>query len=214
MMRTSDLECAYLADVFGNLVANFCIHRRFRKSRLQQCLSCLGDLMLLQPTNTFHVLRHAETLYTLGEYGPAYMGFCRALEMAGKMSDGGLGRRAGYGIKLCLRRLGSLSSETDASAASLSQAGDARKGKKKAIAAASTTDGDDSSLPKRAKDVDAMVAEQLLQAYSKGELVWLLGGVLTEQLLFQAGQIQKTELLGMMKTKYYNYGWRGKRKDR
>ena len=115
-----------------------------RLGMLPQALSCLADLILLQPTNTFHVLRHAEMLYTLGEYAPAYRGFCRALEMAGPMSEGGVGRRAGFGVKLCLKRLGALDTESAS---------------KRSV---------DATLPKKARDIDALVSQELLHAYGKG----------------------------------------------
>ena len=99
-----------------------------------------------------HLLRHAETLYTLGDYTLAYREFCRVLEMAGPMDERGLGRRAGFGIKMCLRRL-------DATASISSE-------KSKAVAKAASGAP---SAPKRARDIDALVTQELLKAYAKGE---------------------------------------------
>jgi hypothetical protein len=39
-----------------------------RALRYEQSLSALEDLILIQPENTFHILRYAETAYTAGEY--------------------------------------------------------------------------------------------------------------------------------------------------
>lgn len=122
-------------------------------------LACLADLILLQPTNTFHVLRHAETAYTMGDYAAAYREFCRALEMAGPMTEGGLGRRAAFGIKLCLRRMGSMEGTPSSSST----------GKNKDTAGSTIMVADETLLPKRAKDIDALVTKELLETYAKGE---------------------------------------------
>jgi hypothetical protein len=119
--------------------------------RLQQSLACLSDLIILQPTNTFHVLRAAETHYTLGAYSTAYKTFCRALEMAGELDKGGLGRRAAIGVKMCLRKIPSTSSPASAG------------GNKKEVARLAETTPD---APKKANDIDALVTEELMKAYT------------------------------------------------
>ncbi|KAK9898705.1 hypothetical protein P389DRAFT_167255, partial [Cystobasidium minutum MCA 4210] len=124
-----------------------------------QSLSCLGDLILLEPTNTFHILRHAETAYTIGDYALAYRGFLRALEMAGPMTEGGLGRRAGLGAKLALRRLNALQSNSSSTEKE-------KKGKGREIALNSVES--DVSPPKKAKDIDALITQELLVVYSRG----------------------------------------------
>lgn len=142
-----------------------------RLGMLPQALSCLSDLILLQPTVTFHVLRHAEMLYTLGEYASAYKGFCRALEMAGPMSDGGAGRRAGFGVKLCLKRLGPLGEESTS---------------RRSV---------DATLPRKAKDIDALVTQELLLAYGKGECRWKVetGEERLTRLICQLGEKKVTK---------------------
>jgi len=76
------------------------------------------------------------------------------------MVDGGLGRRAGFGIKLCLKRLGSLE-DSPASASGT--------GKGRARDTNTNGGGDAVALPKRAKEMDALVTGELLKAYGKGE---------------------------------------------
>ncbi|EFP92949.1 uncharacterized protein PGTG_18962 [Puccinia graminis f. sp. tritici CRL 75-36-700-3] len=68
-----------LADIYASL------------GLYEQSLSALEDLILIQPENTFHILRYAETAYTAGEY---------ELE-----SKGGPCRRAALGLKVCIQRL-------------------------------------------------------------------------------------------------------------
>lgn len=86
------------------------------------------------------------------------------------MSEGGLGRRAGYGIKLCLRRLGSLEPEHK----QVVEITDKRKSKKQLALGASADSAEVTQAavpPKKAKDVDALVAEEILKAYSQGESI-------------------------------------------
>lgn len=139
--------------------------------RYPQALSCLADLILLEPTNTFYVLRHAETAYTIGDYPLAYRGFLRALEMAGPMVDGGLGRRAGLGAKLALKRMNALSApENSQNAIATTSTASSTKGKKGKETALPNTGTLEShvSLPKKAKDIDAIITQELLVAYSRG----------------------------------------------
>ncbi|CAD6581665.1 MAG: hypothetical protein CYPHOPRED_001675 [Cyphobasidiales sp. Tagirdzhanova-0007] len=126
--------------------------RKHALSQLQQSLSCISDLILLEPTNTFHVLRHAETCYTLGDYATAYRGFCRALEMGGRMNEGGLGRRAGMGVKLCLQRM------TDPS-------GGVNTSKKDVARAANSETEVGVQGPRKGNDIDALVTQEILFAY-------------------------------------------------
>ncbi|KAH9807903.1 hypothetical protein DFH28DRAFT_1071478 [Melampsora americana] len=68
-----------------------------------QALSALEDLIILQPDNTFHLLRYAETAYTASYFEVAYQTYLRVIEVSEKISDaskGGPARRAAIGIKL------------------------------------------------------------------------------------------------------------------
>ncbi|ORY89170.1 hypothetical protein BCR35DRAFT_276278, partial [Leucosporidium creatinivorum] len=71
-----------------------------------QSLSALSHLLLLAPHNPFHLLHHAETAYTLGDYPLAWKEFSRVVEMCegvtkgDKEGSGGAGRRAAVGAKL------------------------------------------------------------------------------------------------------------------
>lgn len=143
--------------------------------RYAQSLSCLGDLILLEPTNTFYVLRHAETAYTIGDYALAYRGFLRAFEMAGPMVDGGLGRRAGLGAKLALKRMNALggASTSGPSTTVVTTVKEKNSKKGKEVALLGNANGgiveSDVSPPKKAKDIDALITQELLVAYSRGE---------------------------------------------
>ncbi|MBW0473194.1 hypothetical protein O181_012909 [Austropuccinia psidii MF-1] len=73
----------------------------------EQSLSALEDLILLQPENTFHLLRYAETAYTMEEFELAYKTYLRIIELSDQISDeskGGPCRRAAIGLKLCIDR--------------------------------------------------------------------------------------------------------------
>ncbi|EGG00939.1 uncharacterized protein MELLADRAFT_79136, partial [Melampsora larici-populina 98AG31] len=52
-----------------------------------QALSALEDLIILQPDNTFHLLRYAETAYTAGHFELAYQTYLRVIELSEKISD-------------------------------------------------------------------------------------------------------------------------------
>jgi hypothetical protein len=95
----------------------------------------------------------------LGDYNLAYREFCRVFEMAGSPSAGGIGRRAAFGIKMCLRKL-------DATAATAAPA--ASGSGTKAVAKTSAETAATQSAPKRARDIDAMITQELLKAYAKG----------------------------------------------
>ncbi|KNF02995.1 hypothetical protein PSTG_03944 [Puccinia striiformis f. sp. tritici PST-78] len=74
----------------------------------EQSLSALEDLILIQPENTFHILRYAETAYTAGEYELAYQTYLRVIELSDRIStesQGGPCRRAALGLKVCIQRL-------------------------------------------------------------------------------------------------------------
>lgn len=74
----------------------------------EQSLSALEDLILLQPENTFHLLRYAETAYTSGEYDLSYNTYLRVIELSDRISGeskGGPCRRAAIGLKVCMQRL-------------------------------------------------------------------------------------------------------------
>jgi len=66
-----------------------------------QSLSALSHLILLVPHNPYHLLHHAETAYTMGDFNLAYLEFLRVIEMSdGVGAVGGAGRRAAMGVKL------------------------------------------------------------------------------------------------------------------
>ncbi|SGY64301.1 BQ5605_C007g04893 [Microbotryum silenes-dioicae] len=71
-----------------------------------QSLTALSHLILLATHNPFHLLHHAETAYTLGQYDLAFKEFLRVIEMSDGMQ--GAGRRAGTGARLCIERLRSI----------------------------------------------------------------------------------------------------------
>lgn len=79
--------------------------------------------------------------------------------MAGPMTEGGLGRRAGLGAKLALRRLNALQSNSSSTEKE-------KKGKGREIALNSVES--DVSPPKKAKDIDALITQELLVVYSRG----------------------------------------------
>jgi hypothetical protein len=71
------------------------------RNRYAQSLSALSHLILLAPHNPYHLLRHAETAYTLADFPLAYKEFLRVVEMSeGVSASGGVGRRAAMGAKL------------------------------------------------------------------------------------------------------------------
>lgn len=94
--------------------------------------------------------------------------------MAGSMVDGGLGRRAGIGAKLALKRLNALhtgeSSNAIATTSSTATSGKNKKGKAFALSGANTVESD-VSPPKKANDIDAIITQELLVAYSRGEFM-------------------------------------------
>jgi hypothetical protein len=65
--------------------------------------------MLLQPQNSWTVLKYAETAYTAGEIETAWKTYLRVVEISDDEGAGlqGAGRRAAFGAKLV--RLASLS---------------------------------------------------------------------------------------------------------
>lgn len=79
--------------------------------------------------------------------------------MAGVMTEGGLGRRAGLGAKLALKRLHALSNSNTKEKE--------KKGKGKEVALVSIES--DVSPPKKARDIDALITQELLVVYSRGE---------------------------------------------
>jgi len=94
--------------------------------------------------------------------------------MAGSMVDGGLGRRAGFGAKLALKRMNALNAAESSSNATVTAPtatnGRSKKGKEVAMSGTSNVESD-VSPPKRAKDIDALITQELLVAYSRGESV-------------------------------------------
>ncbi|EGG00374.1 uncharacterized protein MELLADRAFT_111916 [Melampsora larici-populina 98AG31] len=73
-----------------------------------QALSALEDLIILQPDNTFHLLRYAQTAYTARHFELAYQTYLRVVELGERISDawrGGPVRRAAIGLKLCINKL-------------------------------------------------------------------------------------------------------------
>ncbi|KAA1101502.1 hypothetical protein PGT21_022763 [Puccinia graminis f. sp. tritici] len=85
-----------LADIYASL------------GLYEQSLSALEDLILIQPENTFHILRYAETAYTAGEYELSYKTYLRVIELSDRISSeskGGPCRRAALGLKVCIQRL-------------------------------------------------------------------------------------------------------------
>lgn len=79
--------------------------------------------------------------------------------MAGVMTEGGLGRRAGLGAKLALKRLDALNNSNIKEKE--------KKGKGREVAL--VTVESDVSPPKKAKDIDALITQELLVVYSRGE---------------------------------------------
>ncbi|KAL8292808.1 hypothetical protein RQP46_000502 [Phenoliferia psychrophenolica] len=112
-----------------------------------QSLSALSHLVLLLPHNPYHLLRHAETAYTLGDYQVAYKEMLRVIEMSdGVTGQGGVGRRAAMGVKLCIARLSHPSSSSTSSSSA----------------------SDDKVLkPQKLNDVDLLVSKLVLDAYAK-----------------------------------------------
>jgi hypothetical protein len=101
--------------------------------------------------------------------------------MAGPMFAGGLGRRAGFGAKLCLKRMKSLSSEsknTVSTATSSTEKSNSKKGKEVALANSKALDAlSGTKPPKMAKDMDALITQELMVAYARGELRFPLIGI-------------------------------------
>ena len=88
--------------------------------------------------------------------------------MAGPMKEGGLGRRAGLGIKLCLQRMGGPivvgNRSTSGSAATSTSTS------KNQLVRSSDADSEkEVDSPRRAKEIDALVTEELLFAYTLSE---------------------------------------------
>lgn len=79
--------------------------------------------------------------------------------MAGVMTEGGLGRRAGLGAKLALKRLDALNNSNIKEKE--------KKGKGREVALVNVES--DVSPPKKAKDIDALITQELLVVYSRGE---------------------------------------------
>lgn len=78
--------------------------RPARVPRYPQSLAALSHLILLAPHNPYHLLRHAETAYTIGDFPLAYKELLRVVEMSnGVAGTGGVGRRAAMGVKLVRR---------------------------------------------------------------------------------------------------------------
>lgn len=112
--------------------------------------------------------------------------------MAGPMVRGGLGRRAGFGAKLCLKRMNSLGDEeqgTSIGSSSSSSSAEkknaitnsatfsSKKGKDVAVMKSKDNDGSSGGYapsntkpPKFAKDIDALITQELLVAYARGRL--------------------------------------------
>lgn len=91
--------------------------------------------------------------------------------MAGPMVDGGLGRRAGLGAKLALKRMNALNApERSRNAITTTSAAINLKSRKGKEIAASSSDALEShvSPPKNAKDIDAIITQELIVAYSRG----------------------------------------------
>ncbi|GAA5858895.1 hypothetical protein JCM8547_007146 [Rhodosporidiobolus lusitaniae] len=78
-----------------------------------QALSAAGHAVLLQPQNTWTLLKHAETAYTAGEVETAWKEYLKVVEMSDDDGKGlqGAGRRAAIGANLCLPRLRASSSK-------------------------------------------------------------------------------------------------------
>ncbi|GAA5823959.1 hypothetical protein JCM11251_003358 [Rhodosporidiobolus azoricus] len=83
-----------------------------------QALSALSHAILIQPQNSWTLLKYAETAYTAGEVNVAWKSYWRVVEMSDDEGKGlqGPGRRAAMGAKLCLSRLRSSSSSSLSSA--------------------------------------------------------------------------------------------------
>ncbi|GAA5917266.1 hypothetical protein JCM6882_009267 [Rhodosporidiobolus microsporus] len=72
-----------------------------------QALSALGHAVLIQPQNSWTLLKYAETAFTAAEIEVAWKSYLRVVEMCDDEGKGlqGPGRRAAMGAKLCLSRL-------------------------------------------------------------------------------------------------------------
>ncbi|GAA5993513.1 hypothetical protein JCM10908_000626 [Rhodotorula pacifica] len=73
-------------------------------------LTCINHAIVLAPHDPFVALKGAEISYTMGEYGEAWKGFCRVVEMSTEQGDEevvlkGAARRAAMGAKLCIPHL-------------------------------------------------------------------------------------------------------------
>lgn len=78
------------------------------------------------------------------------------------MTEGGIGRRAGLGAKMCLRRLHALSSTSTTGEKE-------KKGKARELMAPTNGQIDTVTPPKKAHDIDALITQELLTIYSRGE---------------------------------------------
>ncbi|KAK4056156.1 Inositol phosphatase SIW14 [Microbotryomycetes sp. JL221] len=111
-----------------------------------QSLSALSHLILLAPFNPFYVLWHAETAYTLQDFNLAYKQFLRVIELTEQIeSNGGVGTRAAFGVKLCLARINS----------------------SKSVATTKPNSANDTSMtPQHGQDIDLVITKALLNSYS------------------------------------------------
>lgn len=136
-----------------------------------QSLAALSHLILLAPHNPYHLLHHAETAYTLGDFPLAYKELLRVIEMSdGVTGTGGVGRRAAIGVKLV-----SFSTSQAPTGHLLLRGG---LGSKALVANATswqciarlqargTAVVDPLLKPQKVKDVDLLVSKLILDAYS------------------------------------------------
>ncbi|PLW27167.1 hypothetical protein PCASD_22136 [Puccinia coronata f. sp. avenae] len=68
----------------------------------------LADAYASLGLNTFHILRNAETAYTVGEYELSYKTYLRVIELSDRISSeskGGPCWRAALGLKMCIQQL-------------------------------------------------------------------------------------------------------------
>ncbi|KAM0787038.1 hypothetical protein ACM66B_006304 [Microbotryomycetes sp. NB124-2] len=150
-----DMLVSFLDTFYNDTDAWAQLAQAYQSMQLySQSLSALSHLLLLAPYNPFYLLWHAETAYTLHDYPLAYKEFLRVIELSdGVQAQGGVGRRAAIGVKLCLTKIYPSTSATDSV-----------------------------SKPTRAQNVNVLMTKMLiksqehLQATTKSEMREWLGG--------------------------------------
>ncbi|KAK4049685.1 Inositol phosphatase SIW14 [Microbotryomycetes sp. JL201] len=104
-----DMLVQFLDTFYNDMDAWVQLAEAYQSLQLySQSLSAISNLILLAPFNPFYLLWHAETAYTVQDFALAYKEFLRVIELTeGVSTKGGIGRRAAIGVKMCLTRLSS-----------------------------------------------------------------------------------------------------------